>query len=144
MTGNHSMNTMIDSFSIYARWPYDIPSEGGFHLWGDCGGNVSVNPGNQTAHEGDWKTLRPQTAWLRDGSAAGAAAAQPFFFYQGMNIVHPPYATDETHLKRIPESGIVAPAWPPLEDAHPCDLQARASPGRTQLLPRSAGFRVHS
>jgi arylsulfatase K len=129
LTGGHSLNTMIDSFSIYARWPYDIPAEGGFHLWGDCGGNVTVNQGNQTAHGGDWKTLRPQTAWLRDSSKAGAAAAQPFFFYQGMNIVHPPYHTDEAHLARIPETGVVAPEWPPLENAHPCDLQVSMKKG---------------
>ena len=37
LTGGHSLNTMIDSFSIYSRWPYNIPEEGGFHVWGDCG-----------------------------------------------------------------------------------------------------------
>ena len=51
------------------------------------GGNVTVNPGNETAHEGDWKTLRDETAWIRDvESGEGAVAQQPFFFYQGMAL----------------------------------------------------------
>jgi arylsulfatase A-like enzyme len=117
LTGGHSLNTMIDSFSIYSRWPYNIPEEGGFHVWGDCGGNVTVNPGNETAHEGDWKTLRDETAWIRDvESGEGAVAQQPFFFYQGMVIVHPPYNTDEEHLARIPTDGVVAPQWPAFDD----------------------------
>ena len=87
MTGGHSLNTMIDSFSIYSRWPYNVPkegpSQGGFHIWGDCGGNVSINPGNQTAHAGDWKGVQTGVDWIGDRSPAGAAASQPFFFYDG-------------------------------------------------------------
>ena len=33
VSGGHSMTTMVDSFSIYSRWPYSIPEEGGFHIW---------------------------------------------------------------------------------------------------------------
>lgn len=31
---------------------YSVPEQGGFHIWGDCGGNLSVLPGNTSAHEG--------------------------------------------------------------------------------------------
>jgi arylsulfatase K len=104
LTGGHSLNTMIDSFSIYSRWPYNVPeegpSQGGFHIWGDCGGNVSINPGNQTAHAGDWKGVVSGTEWLTKKGPTGAAAAQPFFLYDGTVIVHPPYHTDQVHWDR--------------------------------------------
>jgi len=130
LSGSHSLTTMVDSFSIYARWPYNIPEEGGFHIWGDCGGNVTVNPGNESAHRGDWKVLEEQVAWLRDTeSVDGASASQPFFLHQGMNIVHPPYHTDEMHLNRIPMDKVLAPAWPPLESFHPCDMQVSMKKG---------------
>ena len=138
LTGGHSLNTMIDSFSIYSRWPYNIPEEGGFHIWGDCGGNVTINPGNATAHGGDWSGVEKGVEWLTDASSTGAAAQQPFFFYQGMVIVHPPYATDAEHIARIPEASIVAPEWPTMDDEriHACDLQFSMKKGcaRTSTL----------
>ena len=138
LTGSHSLNTMIDSFSIYSRWPYNIPEEGGFHIWGDCGGNVSINPGNQSHHKNDWKTLHTGVSYLTDQGSQGAAAQQPFFLYQGMVIVHPPYATDEVHWNRIPEAKITSPEWPAFEDEkiHPCDLQETMKKGcaRTSTL----------
>ena len=72
---------MRDSF------PYSIPEQGGFHIWGDCGGNLTVNPGNKSSHEADWKFLQNNVDYIR----SKAAASQPFFVYQGFNIVHPPY-----------------------------------------------------
>lgn len=142
LTGGHSLNTMIDSFSIYSRWPYNIPEEGpgqgGFHIWGDCGGNVSINPGNETAHAGDWKGVRTGTKWIADPT--GAAASQPFFFYDGMVIVHPPYATDQSHWDRIPHDKIKAPAWPALDDeekVHPCDLQMSMKKGCAYAEPHA-------
>ena len=42
--GGHSLTTMVDSWSIYARFPYSIPENGGWHIWGDCGGNLTVAP----------------------------------------------------------------------------------------------------
>ena len=76
---------MRDSF------PYSIPEQGGFHIWGDCGGNLTVNPGNKSSHEADWKFLQNNVDYIR----SKAAASQPFFVYQGFNIVHPPYATSQ-------------------------------------------------
>merc|ERR1719230_1995416 len=74
LSGDHSLTTMIDSFSIYARWPYNIPEEGGFHIWGDCGGNVTINPGNNSNHKNDWKTLRMGVSYLTDQGPKGAKA----------------------------------------------------------------------
>lgn len=42
VSGGHDLTTMVDSWSIYARFPYSVPEQGGFHIWGECGGNLSV------------------------------------------------------------------------------------------------------
>eukprot|EP00035_Acanthoeca_spectabilis_P008232 m.150745 g.150745 ORF g.150745 m.150745 type:complete len:568 (+) comp14270_c0_seq4:127-1830(+) len=124
-SGGHSLTTMVDSWTIYARFPYSVPEQGGFHIWGDCGGNLSVLPGNTSAHEGDWKIVHQNTEWI--GSTAHSS--QPFFLYQGLNIVHPEYDTSEEYLKRIDQSAIKIPFWPPLETLHPCDFQTTLKKG---------------
>ena len=46
-----------------ARFPYSIPENGGWHIWGDCGGNLTVDPGSAAqartdgGHSGDWNVL---------------------------------------------------------------------------------------
>ena len=111
--------------SIYARYPYSQPKEGGFHIWGDCGGNLTVLPGNTSAHQADWNTVHSTTAWIR----SHGAAAQPFFAYQGFDIVHPPYRTSQVYLDRIDIEAIQVPEWPPLETLHPCDFQTSMKKG---------------
>jgi hypothetical protein len=73
--GGHSLTTMVDSWSIYARFPYDIPSTGGWHIWGDCGGNLTVNPGSESAPlaQGDWAVPNSTTAWLVSAEAKASA-----------------------------------------------------------------------
>lgn len=55
-----------------------------------------VLPGNQSAHQGDWKALADGTKWI----AEVGTKAQPFFAYQGFNIVHPDYNTSQVHSSR--------------------------------------------
>ena len=69
------------------------------------------------------------TAWIR---SAEAQQATPWFLFQGMNIVHPPYHTDAEHYGRIPVDDIVIPEWPKLGKdgpVHPCDMQATMKKG---------------
>jgi hypothetical protein len=61
-----------------------------------------VLPGNQSAHEADWNVVRENTAWV----ASNATSQQPFFLYQGLNIVHPDYDTSEVYINRIDQSKI--------------------------------------
>ena len=49
---------------------------------------------------------------------------KPFFVYQGMNIVHPPYATNTTWYDMVDPDKIEVPEWEPLESLHPCDFQS--------------------
>ena len=46
------------------------------------------------------------------------------FVLPGMNIVHPPYATNRYWYDLIDPSLIELPHWAPLADLHPCDLQS--------------------
>lgn len=126
LSGGHSLTTMVDSWSVYARFPYNMPENAGNHIWGDCGGNLTVNPGNETAHAHDWKVATQQNEWLR---ANGTSREKPFFMYGGFVIVHPPYATSEFWYNRIDRSKIRVPKWEPLEDLHPCDLQTSMKKG---------------
>jgi hypothetical protein len=70
-----------------------------------CLGNGTVNP-SDTPNEGgyysgDWKALNDTTAWIRQKGEAQALAVKkgqakiPFFAYQGMDIVHPAYFTNQ-------------------------------------------------
>jgi hypothetical protein len=70
------------------------PDGGPFANGGECRSEGQVLPlssGRNQTHDEDWRGAKKNTAWLRDPSGAGAAAAQPFYLYQGMSIVHPPY-----------------------------------------------------
>ena len=50
-----------------------------------------------------------------------------------MNIVHPPYTTNDYWLKQVNLSAIEVPAWKPLEEMHPCDLQSSMLKGCTPV-----------
>ena len=48
----------------------------------------------------DWKDVNSTTKWMKEQAIAqemdraNGVTARPFFAYQGMNIVHPAYATN--------------------------------------------------
>lgn len=90
LSGDHSLTTMVDSWSIYARFPYDIPGHAGNHIWGDCGGKLMVGQGNESVHKGDWNIVAQQTKWLRQrrqsntsGNEGNVSSHRPFFMYGG-------------------------------------------------------------
>lgn len=59
---------------------------------------------------------------------------------QGMNIVHPPYVTNEYWFNKIDPDKIDVPAWPALDKLHPCDLQSSMLKGCTPSDKDSAAF----
>lgn len=128
-TGGHSDNVKVSAWTMYTRFPYDIPKSGG---WRDededmCNGNGTVFADRKTAHFGDWKTLNETVQWLKDNHAQNND--KPFFVYQGMNIVHPPYTTTQQWYDKIDPTKITVPEWAPLEDMHPCDFQSSMMKG---------------
>jgi hypothetical protein len=91
--------------------------------------------GAGSVHGGDWHAVEQGVQWIHERNAtrtthgaksseAGTARPPPFFLYQGMNIVHPPYATNEYWYEKIDPQLVDVPRWPPLAEMHPCDLQS--------------------
>ena len=125
--GGHSLNVRLNSWTMYTQFPYNQSRDGGWiDETGDCASNGTVlqgglAPAHKSAHSGDWRALNQTLPWI-------AKAAQnkdvPFFVYQGMNIVHPPYATNEYWFNKIDPDKIEVPEWPALDTLHPCDLQS--------------------
>ena len=50
-----------------------------------------------------------------------------------MNIVHPPYTTNQYWFDQVNQSAVEVPAWKPLEEMHPCDLQSSMLKGCTPV-----------
>ena len=120
-SGEHSLNVRLNSWTMYARFPYSINQTGGWRdETSDCHNNGTVLGGAGSAHQGDWDVLAESTRWLK----AAALGPKPFFVYQGMNIVHPPYATSEEWYDKIDPRRVTVPYWPPVETLHPCDFQS--------------------
>ena len=118
-------------------FPYDINATGGWYDETDCPSNGTVTPGTTYKRHADWKTVATSTAWVtgkakaqaeaeaaRARAEAGAGTGpRPWFAYQGMNIVHPAYVTNEYWFGKIDYDAVTVPEWKPLLDLHPCDLQ---------------------
>ena len=122
--GSHTLNVRLGSWTKQVQFPYDMNRTGG---WREdyaevCRSNGTVIPGNRSAHQGDWSVLEKNLDWIQARSAANDS--QPFFLYQGMNIVHPPYVTNRTYYDLIDPEKIEVPEWPEPLDMHPCDLHS--------------------
>ena len=146
-TGGHSENVRLDAWDMYTAWPYDIPKMGGWNEENGCVDKGTVRPGgmlvNKTdghqtsqgsAHAGDWNTAITTTEWITEVSKNKEI---PWFAFQGMNIVHPPYTTNEYWFNKVDQSKVEVPAWVPLEQMHPCDLQSSMLKGCTPVANES-------
>ena len=123
-SGSHSLNVRLNSWTMYTRFPYDMNETGGWRDETDfCRSQGVVGPGNKSMHEGDWETTRASAKWIRERDYS-KPDLKPFFVYSGMNIVHPPYVTNEEYFDKIDVSKIDVPTWDAIEDLHPCDLQS--------------------
>lgn len=121
-TGAHSNTVRISAWTKYARLPYNVSlSPGGWTNENGCVDQGTVLNGNETAHGSDWKTVTQTTDWIR---TVGATTSKPFFVYQGMSIVHPPYKTNQYWLAKVDQRKIKVPDWDPIESLHPCDFQS--------------------
>lgn len=163
-TGSHTLTTRLNSWTMYTPFPYNLsgifPSSDSNNLvppatepWAEegtmCRGNGTVDsddsgPSNMetSAHLGDWVDLNATLDWIRYYHAEQQEQLQqdqsykPFFVYQGMNIVHPPYHTNQYWYDKIDPSKIQTPYWPDFDDppgaassptetsVHPCDFQS--------------------
>eukprot|EP00730_Choanoeca_flexa_P004682 TRINITY_DN11771_c0_g1_i10.p2 TRINITY_DN11771_c0_g1~~TRINITY_DN11771_c0_g1_i10.p2 ORF type:complete len:160 (+),score=25.41 TRINITY_DN11771_c0_g1_i10:404-883(+) len=117
--------TWWQCFTMYTRFPYNMTNGG----WNEqpepkrgegavCDAIGDVASGNRS-HPADWTHWQSNLDWLKNRNQS-----EPFFMYQGMDIVHPPYSTCEKFYNMINESLITVPEWKPIEQLHPCDLQS--------------------
>eukprot|EP01064_Diplonema_japonicum_P027660 TRINITY_DN4046_c2_g1_i2.p1 TRINITY_DN4046_c2_g1~~TRINITY_DN4046_c2_g1_i2.p1 ORF type:complete len:560 (+),score=170.94 TRINITY_DN4046_c2_g1_i2:43-1722(+) len=126
-TGGHSLNVRLNSWTMYTRFPYNINSTGGWYDETMCSEEPTIHDNNnREVHISDWQAVNSTTQWIKTKIDEQKAAANPvpFFAYQGMVIVHPPYVTNNYWLSKIDQSKVTVPSWEPLEDIHPCDLQS--------------------
>jgi arylsulfatase K len=141
-TGGHSENVRLDAWLMNVPFPYDINTTGGWDDEGGCTGNGSVRSGNTpkttSAHGGDWSTADAATEWMTQ--VVKTSPETPFFIFSGMNIVHPPYATNEYWNEKIDRTKVDVPAWSPLMDMHPCDFQSSMLKGCTPSDEDAAEF----
>ena len=142
--GGHSLANRLECLTFNVRWPYNITQDGGWNQepGGDmCASDGPVSPGGSGGAAGslygdDWRLV---------GSAAAfaAAAPRPFFAFAGTGILHPAYRTNEFWFARA-SNATTAPHWPPLEELHPCDLQAvmkrGCAPGFDNASARAAFY----
>ncbi len=137
--GGHIIDCALVPATMNVAWPYSINKTGG---WADEPGGAygclypgavdaggSGGPAN-SSHKDDWTVLSQGTAWISKQEAqrrASTDGGSPWLAYQGFNIVHPPYRTNQYWFDRMPETD--APVWTPLTDLHPCDFQASMKKG---------------
>jgi arylsulfatase A-like enzyme len=106
-----------------------------------CASSGPVTPGgtgnaNGSHYADDWRLL---------GAAAAFAstAPRPFYAFAGTGILHPAYVTSQYWFD-IASNATTAPAWPPLEELHPCDVQAvmkrGCAPGYDNATARAAFY----
>ena len=121
--GSHTLNVRLGSWTKQVHFPYDFNQTGGWRYdYAEvCRSNGTVIPGNRSAHQGDWNVVEENAEWIASRSPDDD---RPFFLYQGMNIVHPPYITNRTWYELIDPGKIEVPEWSTLKDMHPCDLQS--------------------
>jgi len=126
-TGSHSDNVHYDAWTMYTPFPYNLSAGlGGWVEEEGCVDQGTVRPGNTSdpkvsAHRSDWSALQSTVKWIRSNASHDT---RPFFVYQGMTIVHPPYTTNSYWFDKVDQDKIVIPEWQDLEDMHPCDFQS--------------------
>lgn len=140
--GAHSEDAMLEALTHNIAWPYNISANGGWGQEDDmCAAAGQVAKGGSAGASGssypaDWEGVTAATDFIK----APARKGKPWIAYQGFNIVHPPYATNEYWYGRIDQSKVTVPSWPPLAEMHPCDLQAAMLKGCTPSSVNASAF----
>jgi len=125
----HSETNNLECYTFNVRWPYNITAGDAWNQEGDmCASDGPVAPGgsggrNASLYVPDWKIME-------EAASFAASAPQPFFSFAGPSILHPAYRTTQYWFDRASDA-VTAPVWAPLEELHPCDLQASMKKGCT-------------
>ena len=135
-TGDHSENVYLNAWTMNVPFPYDVNRTGGWFDETICMENATITNDLKKERHQDWNTVKETTQWIRDYDDKD----KPFFVYQGMNIVHPPYVTNQYWSEKIDRTRIEVPEWTPLMDLHPCDFQSSMLKGCTPSDKDSSWF----
>jgi arylsulfatase A-like enzyme len=137
-TGGHSENVYLNAWTMYTRFPYNLSEgTGGWTDEEGCTDEGGVKAGGSSGAEGsahgdDWNTLKKTVSWIKKNASVDK---RPFFVYQGMTIVHPPYRTSQYWYNKVDQKKIMVPEWGDLDTMHPCDFQSSMLKG---CLPPTA------
>lgn len=130
--GGHSEDAYLEAWTHNVPFVYNISADGGWDQeLGVCTSEGTVAPGGTggakgSVYSGDWDAVEETIKWIDTVKGQG-----PFVAYQGFNIVHPPYATNEHWFNAIDPTSVSVPVQPAIADMHPCDLQSSMLKGCT-------------
>ena len=121
--GSHSFDARVQAFTMYTQFPYNIPEHGGWSeedtVCKSDGLVIEKDHGKESHYwHGDWDAVHESIGWMQNQTST--SPSQPFFAYQGMNIVHPAYVTNQHYFDLIDPDKITVPKWIPPEEMHPC------------------------
>ena len=119
-SGGHSVNVRLSAWTMYTQFPYSVNETGGWYDESLCSQEPIIHPDSNIHCHNDWIAVNKTTTWIRSQKDS----TTPFFAYQGMTIVHPPYVTNEYWYNKIDLSKVTLPEWRPLLDMHPCDFES--------------------
>ena len=146
--GGHSITDRLESLTHNVDVPFNISQYGGWNCEGNtCSSAGVVEAGGSSGHNGsqypaDWAAVESGTAYIRSHSStcSGGDSAAPWFLFQGTEIVHPPYLTNQFWYDQIDPARVALPAWAPLADMHPCDVQSSMLRGCTPASDAESNF----
>jgi len=145
-TGSHSESCMLEALTHNVEFPYNVSLDFGWAQESMCSSNTTVINGGTggakgSAHSDDWNALAKNIQYIKNytkqiiNDQLMGKASKPFWIYQGFNILHPDYVTNEYWYDKIDPNNVTVPQWPAINEMHPCDLQASMLKG---CLPSDA------
>eukprot|EP00755_Sulcionema_specki_P019737 Sspe_Gene.70221::Locus_41454_Transcript_2_4_Confidence_0.286_Length_1886::g.70221::m.70221/K12376/ARSK; arylsulfatase K len=139
--GGHSLNVRLNAWTMYTEFPYTVNKSSGWYDETICPSTPTVSDNEEVERHQNWEDVRETTSWIAE--YVKQKPSQPFFAYQGMTIVHPPYVTNKYWLGKINMSQVTVPEWAPLLDLHPCDFQSTMLKGCAASDATSSSFYSH-
>lgn len=134
--GGHSESCFLEAFTHNVPFPFNVSADGGWNQEGGVCASCTtqrecVSPGGTggpagSTYPGDWDGVQAGAAFIAQSAASGV----PFMAYQGFNIMHPPYATNDYWWDAV-TGNVTLPTWLPYDEMHPCDFQASMLKGCT-------------
>ena len=136
----HSEANNLECYTFNVRWPYNITAGDGWNQEGDmCASDGPVIPGGSGGRDGS--LYGPDWTIIESAAKFAATAPQPLFAFAGTSILHPAYRTNAYWFNQTSSEDVAVPVWPPLDQLHPCNLQASMKRGCTPGFDNMTAYR---